>query len=116
MLVFPGDLGLRKHLALSRRRGRIGNLGDEIRGRCFRNTIHQYTDKGCLQDDSEAKGKTKKNTLAVKEPSSLLLRRKLDATEVRFELRLISWLSNSRLAYLPVHASNYEKQNSYEGK
>lgn len=86
MLILPGNLGLCKSLALDRSRWRVGDLGDQVRSRRFGNTVHEYTDKRCLQDNGEAKGEAEEDSLAVTEPPTLLLGGKLDATEIRFEL------------------------------
>lgn len=89
VLVLPGHLGLRKSLAFSRRRCGVGDFSDEICRRRLRDAIHQHTNKGSLQDNGEAKSKAKEHPFAISEPPTLLIGRKLDATEIRLELLLL---------------------------
>jgi hypothetical protein len=115
VFILPGDLGLRKSLAFGRGRGRIGYLGDQVRSRRLCNAIHENPDERRLQDDGEAKGKTKQDAFAIEEPPTLLLWSILDATEIRLELVLSVTAGKSAWKYPPVHASNCGKQSSYGG-
>lgn len=86
MLVLPDYLGFRKPSALHWRRGRIGDLSDKIRRGGFGNAIHENTDERSFQSDCKCEGKAEKHALAVAEPALLLLRSKLDSTEVGIQL------------------------------
>ena len=86
MLVFPRHLALCEAFAFRRGRRWVGDLGDQIRGGCLGNSVHENADERKLQHNGEAKGKPEQNTLPVAEPATLLLRSKLDATEVWFKL------------------------------
>lgn len=102
MLVLPPDLRLSKFRALVRSRRRVCDLGNEIRGRCFCDTVHEHADEGGFNNDGEGKGKTKQHALAVLEPAALLLGCEWDAAEVGFKLIL------SDRVYFCVPAATYK--------
>lgn len=87
MLVLPGHLALREALALRRRGRRISDLGKQIRRGCLSDTIHEHANERRPQHNCESKGKPEQHSFSVTKPPALLLGRKFDPTEVRFQLR-----------------------------
>lgn len=98
MLVLPSNLRLSKLRAFSRGWWRVGDLRNEICGRCFSDTVHQNTDKGSFENNSESKSESEEHTLTVQEPPALLFWGERNTAEVWLELELlldlavISWL------------------------
>lgn len=90
MFVLPGDLAFGEPFTLGRRWWRIGDLGDEVCCGCLGHTVHKHADIGGLQHNSEGKGESKQHTFTITEPKALLLRSKLDATEVWLQLGRVS--------------------------
>ena len=86
MLVLPSNLGLSKLRAFSRGWWRVGDLGNEICGRCFSDTVHQHTNKGRFENNSESKSESEQDTLTVQEPPALLVWGERDTAEVWLEL------------------------------
>lgn len=108
MFVFPSNLRLRELRSLGRSRRGISDLGNQICGGSFRDTVHEHTDKRDFQDDGECEGETEQDTLSVQEPSTLLFGGEGDAAEIWLELQLVRYYSMDRgdLIGLQVHASN----------
>lgn len=90
MLILPNYLGFCKAGALHWRRGRIGNLRDKICSGGFGNTIHENADEWSFQSDCKCKSEAEEHTLTVTKPALLLLRSKLDSTEVGIQLCMVS--------------------------
>ena len=86
LLVLPGDLALRKLLAVCRRRRRIGDLRNEVRCRRLRYAIDEDPEQWNLEKDVEAGAEAEEDPFAVTEPVVLLLGGEFDAGEVGFEL------------------------------
>lgn len=86
VLVLPSHLRLSELRALVKSRRGIRDLGNEIRGGCFRDAVHQHADERGFQDYGECKGEAEEYALAVFEPAALLLGGEGDAAEVWFEL------------------------------
>jgi len=86
MLVLPPHLRLSELRALIGSWRRVCDLGDEISGRCFCDTVHENADEGSFDDDGEGKSKAEQHALTVLEPAALLLRSEGDAAEIGFKL------------------------------
>lgn len=86
MLVLPPHLGLCKLRALVRSRRRVCDLGNEIGGRRFCDTVHKHANEGGFYNDGKGKSETEQHSLTILEPAALLLRGEGDAAEVGFKL------------------------------
>lgn len=62
VLVIPSHILLLELLHLLRRRRWVGNLGDEVRSRCFSNAVDEDTQKRNLQENEECDGEAIQNT------------------------------------------------------
>lgn len=109
MFVLPDDLGFCESFALSWSWRRIGDLSDEVRSGRLGNTVHQDTDERRSQDDSEGKSKAEQNAFAISEPSTLLLRRELDSTEIRLQLLLLAEISFMQVTDQLPHQTSRRK-------
>ena len=87
MLVCPPHLACRKIFAICRRRWRIRDLSNEIRCRCFCNTVYQDAQKWDLEEDVEAHTEAEENTLSVMKPQTLLFFVEPDSREVWLKLQ-----------------------------
>jgi hypothetical protein len=90
MLVVPSHILLFEVFGFLRRWRRIGDLGDKICSRCFRDAVDEDTKERHFKEEEERNCEAIKHTGAVVEPELLLLRSVADTSEVRVELNLQS--------------------------
>lgn len=90
MLVVPSHILLFEVFGFLRRRRRVGDLGDKVCSRCFRDTVDEDTKKRHFEEEEERNCEAVKHAGAIMEPELLLLRRVADTSEVRVELDLQS--------------------------
>lgn len=86
MFVRPSSLSLGELLTVCRRRRWVCYFRDQVRSRCFGNTIDEDAEQGDFEEDVEAHTESEEQTFPIVEPTSLLLLGEADACEVRLEL------------------------------
>lgn len=68
MLVRPSDLAFGEFLAVCREGRRVGDLSDQICGRCLCNPVDENTQQRDLEKDVKSYSKTKEEPFTVTEP------------------------------------------------
>lgn len=86
VLVVPPHILLLELLGFLRWWWRVGDLGDKVCSRGFRDTIDEDTKKRHFEEEEEGDCEAIKHTGAVVEPQLLLLRSVANTSEVRVEL------------------------------
>lgn len=89
MLILPLHVPLFELFSFRRMRRRLGNLGDEIRGRGFCNTVDEDSEERDFEKDKEGDCEAVEDTLTIAEPLALLVGGVANAGEVWFELAMV---------------------------
>lgn len=86
MFVRPSSLSLCELVTVCRRRRWVCYFRNQVRSRCFGNTINEDTEQGNFEEDVESHPESEEQTFPIVEPTALLLLGEADACEVRLEL------------------------------
>jgi len=86
VLVIPPHILLFELFGFLRRWRRVGDFGDKVCSRCFRDTVDEHAKERHFEEEEEGDGEAVEHTGAVMEPELLLLRSVADTSEVRVEL------------------------------
>ena len=87
MLVVPSHILLFEVLGFLRRWRWVGDLGDKVCSRRFRDSVDEDAKERHFEEEEEGNCEAVKHTGAVVEPELLLLRSVADTSEVRVELK-----------------------------
>jgi hypothetical protein len=87
VLIVPSHILLFEVLGFLRRWRWVGDLGDKVCSRCFRDSVYEDTKERHLEEEEEGDCEAVEHTRAVVEPELLLLRSVADTSEIRVELK-----------------------------